>query len=449
VAHAQEVVDEDPGLPSRLPNGASFDPDKATAPIRLVEGAGWKVGEDTVFHPVFGLETGAVSNVFYTNDSNCAGTGMQCVHAAGILRALFQMGVGSLNPARLTPSDVGPQDPTTEQPGTDVVYPGSFQYRADVRLAWDQMLSGDGTVSNTGGLSAGATLRAVVNPVGPVSLLGVDDFQRMIRAANFETDADTNRDINNLWLRVPYHPHDRTYSGYLYYTNTLDIFERTQQQFANRNDNAVGIWGAWRWLPQTRIFADVSQGYNTGIGSTSVKANSYPTAFSLGINTLLTPMITLSASAGYEWLRYESGATTSGMHGGATLGYRYSELGRVVLQYMRVYEDSVNANYYQDDVLRLWAYHIQAPFVFSVQPELHFREYNGTFVPSTTGSHTRDDTIFSLIAGVSYNLKNEMAIGLDYRFTDLSTDFRYMTGGTTIDPSYGRHAVLLGFRMAL
>src|SRR5579863_8235280 len=79
LAVAQPAVDEAAGLAGRMPNGASFDPDKAAAPVRLIEGAGWKVGEDTVFHPVVGLETGAISNVFYTNSSNCANG--QCVHA--------------------------------------------------------------------------------------------------------------------------------------------------------------------------------------------------------------------------------------------------------------------------------------------------------------------------------------------------------------------------------
>jgi hypothetical protein len=311
------------------------------------------------------------------------------------------------------------------------------------------MLSPDGTVSATGGLSVGATLRAAVNPVGPLTLLALDDFDRLIRAANFETDADTNRDINNLSLRLPYHPRDRTYGGYLYYTNTIDVFERSQQAFANRMLNEVGIHPVWRWLPQTRVFADVSQGFNGGLGSSSKKVSSYPTAFVVGIATLLTPMITLNGQVGYTWLNYASGASESGVHGGVALGYRYSELGRVVFQYQRIYEDSVNANYYKEHVLRAWAYHINQPFVFSLQPEIHFREYQGTFVMSTTGANVRDDTIISIIAGISYSVRKEIAVGLDYRFTDVSTDFRYMTGGMVIDPSFARHAVLLGIRVAL
>ena len=447
IAHAQ-AVEEDTDLPTRMPNGASFDPDKAVAPVRLVEGAGWKVGEDTVIHPVVGLETGAISNVFYTNSTNCV-AGRDCVHAAGLLRALVQLGFGSLNPERLTPSDQGAIDPITEEPGVDIPNPGSFQYRVDARAAYDQMLSQDGTVSSTGGFSFGATVRGIVHPLGPVSLLGIDDYQRLIRAADFETDVNTNRDINNLWLRLPYHPQDRTYGGYLYYTNTIDVFERSQQQFADRMNNTVGLHPTWRVLPQTHIYGDVSQGFNGGIGSSSQKVDSYPTAFSLGVGTLLTPMIAVNASAGYTWLNYQSGASTSGVHGGVSIGYRYSDLGRVVFQYVRLFHDSINANYYDEHVLRAWGYHRAGPLVISLQPEIHFRTYNGTLVTSTMGTNVRSDDIFSVIAGVSYNLRNQIAIGLDYRFTDLSTDFHYMTDGVTVDPSYARHAVLLGVRAAL
>jgi opacity protein-like surface antigen len=440
-------ADDGLDMPSRMPNGASFDPDRATAPIRLVEGPGWKVNENTTFHPVIGLETGAISNVFFTNDSNCM-PGANCVRPAGFLRVLAQIGVGSLTEARLTPSELGPEDPVTEQPKTSVSNPGSFLYRFDVRTAYDALLSEDSTVSSTGGLSLGATLRAVVHAVGPVSLWVLDDFERQLRAANFETDANTNRDINDLSLRVAYHPNDRTYGGFVYYANTVDVFERTQQQFADRMLNTIGIHPIWRWLPQTRVFADVSQGFNGGIGS-STKSSSYPTAFSLGVATLLSPMITLNAAAGYTWMSYSNGPSTSGVNASVALGYRYSELGRVIAQYQRTFEDSVNANFYQEHVIRVWGYHVNAPFVFSVQPELHFRDYVGTLVPSTTGSNTRSDTIFQLIAGVSYNLRNSLAVGLDYRFTDVSTDFKYMSGGATIDPSFARHSVLLGVRAAL
>ena len=446
-AYAQ-AVDIGDDLPSRMPDGASFDPDRATDPDRIVEGAGVKVGEDTTLHPVLGVETGAISNVFYTNNTNC-GPNANCVAPAGFIRLLAQAGVGSLTDARLTPSDQEPVDEVTGQPRTAVRNPGAFQYRADLNAAYDAMLSGNSTVSSTGGLSVGATVRGVVQPVGPVSFWMLNDYERMIRAANFETDVNTDRDINNLDLRLAYHSEHSSIGGFAYYSNTIDVFERAEQEFPDRMLNVVGLHPIWRWLPQTQVYADVSQGYDTGLGAASTKATSYPTAGSLGIASLLTPMITLNGAIGYTLLNYETGPSTSGLTGSLALGYRFSEFGRVTVQYLRAYEDSINANFYQEHVIRAWAYYRKVPFVFSVQPEIHFRDYVGTVVPSVTGSTTRSDTIYQVIAGVSYSVRNSMAIALDYRFTDVSTDFRYMTDGTIIDPSYARHSVLLGFRLAL
>src|ERR1700733_1085297 len=117
------------------PTVGSFDPDQAVAPMTMIEGPGVKVGEGTVLHPVFGVETGYVSNVFYTENNP---------EGAGLLRLLAQIGTGSLSPARLAPTgDEGDQDL------------GSFQYRADVRASYDIMLSSDQDVTRTDGLGLG------------------------------------------------------------------------------------------------------------------------------------------------------------------------------------------------------------------------------------------------------------------------------------------------------
>ena len=73
---------------------AQFDPSQAVAPISVVEGPGIKIGEGTVLHPVFGMETGFVSNVFYN----------EVAKPAGILRLLGQIGTASLNAERLNPN---------------------------------------------------------------------------------------------------------------------------------------------------------------------------------------------------------------------------------------------------------------------------------------------------------------------------------------------------------
>ena len=408
----------------------SFDPEDAVAPTTSIEGRGVSIGEGTVLRPVFGVETGVVSNVFYTATDP---------QSAGLLRLLAQVGVGSYSGERMMPAD-------DSSAGSPTV--GSFAYRASLAASYDVMLSGDQTVSSTGGLGLDALFRGAVNPGGKLTLTVDEDYTRLIRAANFETDADTDRDVNVAGLTLLYHPPGSSLSGYLYYQNTIDVFERSEQQFADRFENKLGIHPMWRWLPQTVVFADVSEGIFTGLGVASTKVTSFPLTAVAGIATLLTPSITANLQAGYTNGFYSSGPSYSGPAISAQLGYRYSALGRVMASYDLLYSDSINANFYRDNVVRVWWQHLVHPFVIMAQPELHFREYDGVIVASVPPSATRDDVIFAVIAGVHYNFRNSLEATLDYRFTDLSSNFRYMSGTDLVDPSYVRHELLLGIRYA-
>jgi hypothetical protein len=415
---------------------SAFNPEDAVSPISMVEGPGVKIGEGTVLRPVFGLEVGYISNVFYDN-SNPQGSFM--------LRALAQIGTASLGADRLKPTSPDASD------NGEVIDKGSFEYRANVRASYDQMLSGNETIRATGGLGVGASLHGLANPMGRFSL-GVDeDFDRLIRAANFETNTNTNRDINTLRLSLLYHPRDHAFSGYLYVLNTIDIFERSEQDFADRMFNRVGFHPIWQWLPQTQIYIDASIGEVTGISGDGTKVTSYPLDARAGLATLFTLKTTFNFEAGYTNGFYSRGPSFSAPVINAQLGYRYSPLGRVTLGYQLAYQDSINANYYRDHIIRGTLEQIVSPVVFVVGPELHLREYQGISqaVPGVTGPDTRDDVVLAVIAGVHYNLKNMLAATLDYRFSTIQTDYRYMVSGFTENPSYVRHEIRLGLRYAM
>jgi hypothetical protein len=410
---------------------SAFDPEAGVAPIEMIEGKGVKIGEGTTLHPVVGMQTGVVSNVFY-EDANTS--------AAGVLRLFGQVGAGSLSGLRLVPAENIAADQPQETKG-------SFEYRAELRLAYDFMLSGNDTVQETGGLSIGATFRGLTNPMGSWSFGFNDTFTRLIRAANFETDANTNRDINNLSLNLLYHPQGRTLANNLYYSNTLDIFERSEQRFANRMMHRFGTRPMWRWLPETVVFADLSWGYSGAIGS-STKTSSAPLQLMGGVATLFTPKTTLNFQAGYVNGFYSAGPSYSSVTLGAQLGYQHSPLGRIALAYDLLYQDSVNANFFRDHVVRLNVQQLFVPFVLMVQPEVHFRRYEGVTV--VMGPPTRDDLIFSVIAGIHYNLRNSLAATLDYHFSSVSTDYMYTTpDGVVDDPGFSRHLLLAGVSWAL
>jgi hypothetical protein len=412
----------------------SFSPDMAVSPVAGMEGTGWKPGESTVVYPVVGVEGGFIDNVFYTSSNPTA---------AGVLRVLGQIGAGTLTGIRLNPMGATEQAPDDQQ--------AAFAYRAFLSAAYDQVLSDNSAANDTGGVSLGAILRGLWNPGGKVSF-GIDDnYTRFIRAANFETDANTNRDINTILASLWLHSPSSSLSGTVYASNSVDVFEASNQSFANRTMVLGGIHPIWRWLPQTTIFGDVSWGFTTGIGSSTaslMKQSSYPLTAVAGIATLLTPELTVSGQVGYTNGFYQGGPNFSAPTGQVNVGWRYSPFGRALLSYELDYTDSVNANFYSDNVVRLWLAQMVSGLIFEVQPEVHFREYNGITI--VAGPPTRNDTIFNLIAGVHYNFRKSLQIAVSYQLTDDSTDYRYMStmGGAPIivNPSYLRNEVMLGLR---
>lgn len=424
------------------PFPAWMDPADAVSPIALVQGGGIKVGEGTVLQPQVGLQTGVVSNVFYQNTN---------VVTAGLLRLLVEIGTGSLPAQRLNPAA---GDQGTLDAGAAPVVPsiqvesGDFQYSANAYVSWDQYLSTNDNVNAQGGLGGGLVLRGLVNPQRPLQFAVQEVYSRLIRPVNFESQADANRDINNVSLRVNYIPTGRSLSGYLYYQNTIDVFESSSQQFANRLLNQLGLHLDWQWLPLTEVFADVSGGYNTGIGS-SEKVNSTPLTAIAGIGTSLTLNTTISAHIGYTNGFYSTGPSYSSVDGGALFGYRYSPLGRITAQYSYSQSDSINANFYSEHLVAVTLEQYFAPFILFARPELRLRSYQGTIVMDVNGSTTRDDTIVAVTAGMRYNFRGWLAATLDYNLQDDQTDFRYTVGRfANLDPSYVRHELMLGVRAA-
>lgn len=421
--------------PAQAQNAPGIDPEDAVAPISIVEGAGVKVGEGTVLHPQAGTEVGYVSNVFYTHDNQVS---------AGLIRFLAEVGTGSLSAQRLAATEAD-QVPEGQQP--DI---GAFQYRADARIAYDYYPSDIQAVSDQGGWSGGFMFRGVINPHKPWQGAVVEDFQRLIRPVNFESGANADRDINSLKLQTQWAPTGRTLSGVLYYQMLLDHFESGRQQFADRFQNTFGLRVNWQWLPQTRIYVDASIGAFSGFGS-STKVTSYPLTTIAGIQTLITPLTTFVARAGYANGFYAAGPSYSSAVFGAQLGYRYTPDGHVAILFDYLHNDSINANFYRDYALHLTLEHGFMPFDAFVQGGVIWREYSGVInftPPIMYGNGTRDDFLAEVVAEVRYNFRDWLAASASYHFLYDATDYTYMIGPDTINPGFIRHELLAGLRAA-
>jgi hypothetical protein len=288
--------------------------------------------------------------------------------------------------------------------------------------------------------------RGEANPGKTVSLSMMDNYNRLLRPANFEGTQNTNRDINTLTLRLNFQPAGRSLSGYLHYTDIVDVFEKDSQQFADRWQNSLGVRVNYKWLPMTLLYADVAEGISTGLGSSSTKVTSYPLLAVVGMQTALTANTAFIARVGYTQGFYVNGPDYATVTGGVQLTWRYDALGKISLLYNYDHEDSINANFYRDHLIKAVIEQQKAQFMLFASPELYFREYDGIMAP-VVGPPTRDDTIFQLTAGIRYMWRDWAAASLYYVLSDDQTDYRYDVGGGMLDnPSYVRNEVMLGIR---
>jgi opacity protein-like surface antigen len=401
----------------------------------LVEGAGVKVGEGTVIHPIVGVESGIVHNVFFEASDETPRT-------SGILRIIGELAAGSLPSERL-------QSPVEQEPNTENF--GDLAFRLEASAAYEEYLQTDDRIQAQRGLTLGILARGIVFPKQTWQFAFSDEFKRVNRPVNFEGQQGTDRDVNGLGLEVRYRPAGRTLSGSARYRNTIDYFEDDEQQFANRIQHTFGVEVGWKLFPVTRVFADASIGISGPLGSASTRPNSFPLRTHLGIATALTVKTSLNAKVGFAKGFYESGPDFTNITGGVQLSYRFSPQARVAAVYDYDFQDSINANFFRDHAIKLrfeqwWTRRLTV----SAAAELRFRKYSGVIMEIAGSSADRNDVIFTVPIGLTYNLRNWIAITADYQFVTDQTDFVYtpQAGQPPDDPSFTRHVALLGVRAA-
>ncbi len=407
-----------------------------------VEGPGIKIGEGTVFHPIFGAETGAISNVFFSdNDAT----------ASGVLRLLFEGSIGSLSQQRRATSSAEAAAMEEEQAAAQASI-GDLEYRAQLNLRYNEYLSGNNNVTAQRDLDVGFRVNGTAFPQRTWQFGFDENFQRMTRATNYESRGGLDRDINTVKLALRYLPKSRSINGALTYSNTIDVFENDDHAFANRFQNSLALRVNWQFLPVTKFYADAQIGIFTGLGAGSEKATSLPLRTVVGAQTAITTETTVSTYIGYGQGFYTSGPDFQNVLFGANVGYRYSPLGRVSFLYDYNFQDSINSNYLRDHTFKVAAQQQVVPFTINASAEVRLRQYQGlsATLMTSSGLAVRDDVIFAVNAGANYNFRDWLAATLDYHLTTVSTDFTYEAEpGLRLNPGFVRHELMAGIRAAL
>jgi hypothetical protein len=408
----------------------------AAAQEAMVEGPGVQVGEGTVFHPSISLETGYVSNVFY-QDENPVGSGVARL-------------IGAFSIASQTHTTAAEVEPAVETEGEEVEEPPPPAY-VDFRFGGQLILTGyladDEEVRDQSDLGVELNGDVIFNPHGDVAAQLQDNFLRDARPTNFESVNNLNRDYNHFMGGVRFQPQGRTISFGARYENVIDRFESDDAAFANRLQHLIGLRGEWRWLPYTKFFFDASYGFFGSLGDgdlmgTRFHSPSNPLRIQAGIGTALTEVTTVRAYIGYANGFYDEGPNFSNAIGGAEFGYRYTEYGRFRLIADYNFQDSLQANFYRDYSLIGTIDHQFGLLIAGADASVRIRAYRG--IPAAIGADERDDVIFASGLRLAYMLQDWLGITGRVSAVIDSTDYEYMAGRATLNPSYTRYEAFLG-----
>jgi hypothetical protein len=425
----------------------------------VVTGRGIKVGDGTVMHPVAGVETGIINNVFFEEDAG---------RTAGMIRLVGEVAFASLPPERLNDpgrsvyerplwrkwtgsiyqtydgpywrDDDGEND---DAEGENVGAPPRLEFRAGARAYYEEYLSGDEEVRAQRNLGFNGNLHLHVNPYELLAFTLDEDLTRAIRPTNFESASDLDRWINNLRLGLRIQAGGRALVPELRLHNRIDYFESESSAFANRVQTTAGGRLNWWYTRYTRFFFDASIGAFGGLGGGAQgmeKASSFPLRLLLGASTPFTETTSLSVHAGFAKGFYSAGPDFTGPLIAGRFSWGYNDFGRLIVGYRYDFQDSINANFYTDHVIEGAAVQQIDRLVLEARAEIHLRHYDG--VPMEFGgSPVRDDFIFAAGGTAKYLLREWLGLSGQLQFVTDQTGY-VGTGGD--DPSYTRFELLGG-----
>ena len=224
----------------------------------------------------------------------------------------------------------------------------SFISSGDARLylgSDSEAITKQSAVGGTAGLNVTFGARK------PLSLTVFDNFNRSLRANNWETIAALNRNSNDVGARVEFHPGDiperRPFNVALMGTYSMDRYD----EFSGGNTDTVRsrLTGSWKFLPKTAALLDVGWDFryysNSFLESRSLSYNSKPFRARVGLAGAVTKRISLEVSGGWGMSNHESGDAFSSYLATFSVGFRPSESTRLLLGYAHDFRDAYYGNY--------------------------------------------------------------------------------------------------------
>ncbi len=151
--------------------------------------------------------------------------------------------------------------------------------------------------------------------------------------------------------------------------------------------NTLMLDVAWKWLPKTAIFLNVSQSYvdylNQTAATTNSIANSYPLYVTTGLRGLLTEKTSAVLTLGYVNAFYSTGASTSGFLGSTYLDLaftaRLTQLSRAVVGFRHDFLNAVISNFaYEETAYASYVQQIAGRLGLDLSGRYAYLSYQGT-----------------------------------------------------------------------
>ena len=393
IASAQEVTIGYQGLPSKASGESN---------------TGIQIADGVLLHAGFGVEAGYDTNVFYA-PTNTIGS--------SIFRFM----------------------PYAELTNATRTGPVSRELSFDVHAGLQYRHYGNSVVSNAGYADSWNPNAGVSLSLGNAQFgLGIADVFARVEDAPYANNSGVGgvpqqgigieRNNNQFSAEGRWSPGGGRLTTILRFTNMVNIYDENSQQsysYANAMTNTLMLDVAWKWLPKTAIFLDISQGYIYYLNQTQAAANkladSYPLYVTTGLRGLLTEKTSAVLTLGYVNGFYSNGASTSGFLGSTYLDLaftaRLTQLSRVVLGFRHDFINAVISNFaYEETAYASYVQQIAGRLALDLSARYAYLSYQGTTADMT--QQGRVDNYFQVGATLDYFLRNWAYLGVGYSLLD-------------------------------
>jgi hypothetical protein len=393
VASAQEVTIGYQGLPY-----------KATGESNT----GIQLSDDLLLHSGVGVEYGYDTNVFYTNTD---------AQGSAILRVMPYLEL--TNATRNGPA------------ARDVTFDAraGLQYRHYFSDAQDLQSYRDSWMPNAG-------LSLSLGGASQFGFAVADVFARIedppYANGGVIIGAAIDRYNNQASLEGRWSPGGGRLTSLLRFTDMVDYY-KGQYDYANALTNTLTLDIAWKWLPKTAIFLDVSQGdvdylnntVNTVTNQVS-KVSSFPLRVTAGLRGLLTEKTSALLQLGYVNGFYSSGGSTTGFLGStfaeAALTVRPTQLSRVVVGARHDFLNAVIANFaYEETIYLSYVQQLAGRFALDVSGRYAYLSYEGNLVDPLAAMQGRVDNFVQGGVTLDYFMRSWVYLGVGYSLLDNSS----------------------------